>query len=51
MSLSYSEAHGQYVLDDILQQPMPQTKLNEKNAIILNCKDPKQFQEVYEKTI
>ena len=30
---------------------MPQLKLNEKNAIILNCKDGKQFQEVYEKTI
>lgn len=51
MSLSYSEAHGHYVLDDILQHAMPQTKLTDKNAIILNCKDPKQFQDVYEKTI
>lgn len=41
MTLSYSEAHGHYVLDELLQQAMPQTKLTDKNAIILNCKDPK----------
>ena len=30
---------------------MPQLKLNDKNAIMLNCKDKKKFNEVYEKTI
>lgn len=30
---------------------MPQTKLNDRNAILLNCKDGKQFQQIYEKTI
>jgi len=51
MHLSYSEVHGQYVNEDYLKQPMPQMKLNQRNAIMLNCKDKKRFQEVYEKTI
>ena len=51
LHLSYSEAHGQYILDELTKAPMPQTKLNDRNAILLNCKDGKQFQQVYEKTI
>jgi hypothetical protein len=51
LHLSYSEAHGQYILDELIKAPMPQTKLNDRNAILLNCKDGKQFQQVYEKTI
>lgn len=51
LHLSYSEAHGQYILEELTKAPMPQTKLNDRNAILLNCKDGKQFQQVYEKTI
>jgi hypothetical protein len=54
LHLSYSEVHGQFVRDDALLQPgvgMPQLKLNERNAIMLNCKDEKKFHEIYEKTI
>lgn len=51
LHLSYSEVHGQYILDELTKAPMPQTKLNDRNAILLNCKDGKLFQQVYEKTI
>lgn len=62
MFLSYSKDHGQYVRDDVLNQQNiidstilmmnnPYTYLTEKNAILLNCKDPSKFQEVYYKTI
>lgn len=57
MHLSYSEMHGQYIKEDFFKliqtnpTGMPQLKLNERNAIMLNCKDRKKFQEVYEKTI
>lgn len=32
-------------------QENPHAYLNEKNAILLNCKDSARFNEVYEKTI
>jgi hypothetical protein len=54
MHLSYSEVAGQYVKDgenDEMIQKFPGKYLNEKNAIILNCKDPTKFAEVYEKAI
>ena len=35
----------------ILLKQNPYAYLNEKNAIILNCKDPKFFTEVYEKAV
>ena len=52
--------HGQYIRDGIaeaIDQSCIQSKnnpygyFNDKNAILLNCKDPKLFNEVYEKTI
>ena len=53
MHLSYSEYHGQYIRADmeengnddssIMIKNSPHTYLNERNAILLNCKDPKIF--------
>lgn len=57
LHLSYSEAHDKFVREDFFEKggkvpgSMPQTKLNEKNAIMLNVKDPKYFNEAYEKVI
>ncbi len=55
LHLSYSESHGQFVREDFFKEhakaPMPQTKLNSHNAIMLNVRDQKKFQEVYEQTI
>jgi hypothetical protein len=60
LHLSYSEAHGQYIRTDlvesvgessILMNKNPYTYLNEKNAILLNCKDQQVFKDVYEKTV
>lgn len=52
MHLSYSEYHGQYIRADmdeggddstVLLKNNPYTYLNERNAILLNCKDPQTF--------
>ncbi|CDW86267.1 protein kinase domain containing protein [Stylonychia lemnae] len=60
LHLSYSEYHGQYVRQDmigqikdseILNKDQPHRFLNERNAIILNCKDPQQFNQVYQKAL
>lgn len=59
MHLSYSNVHGQYIRNEMLNQINessvwghdPHTFLNERNAIMLNCKDSAVFNQVYEKTI
>lgn len=56
MHLSYSLEHGQYVAEEIAQSFIinhknPQGLFNERNAIMLNCKDPRLFKQVYEKAI
>lgn len=56
LHLSYSNYHGQYVRDDskggsgqmidestMLGMDQPHKYLNEKNAIILNCRNPFKF--------
>ena len=60
LRLSYSEAYGQYIRGDMLDQidqsclmmqENPQAYLNDKNAILLNCKDSAQFNNIYERAI
>lgn len=46
--LSYNEHAGIY---SIIADDDPHQKLNEKNAILINTKDPMYFQQTYEKTI
>jgi hypothetical protein len=46
LHLSYSVEHGQYMKEDLETHENPLSLLNEKNAILLNCKDPKKFNEV-----
>ncbi|CDW75810.1 protein kinase domain containing protein [Stylonychia lemnae] len=63
--LSYCEYQGQYIKKEILKQQNkqnvidstqlmmnnPYTYLNEKNAILLNVKDPSKFKQIYEDTL
>ena len=60
MHLSYSHATGYYAREDmkdameessVMMKIDPYNYLNEKNAILLNVKNPAQFNDVYEKTI
>jgi hypothetical protein len=46
--LSYNEHAGMY---SVIADDDPHQKLNEKNAILINTKDPMYFQQTYEKTI
>lgn len=46
--LSYNENAGMY---SVIADDDPHQKLNEKNAILINTKDPMYFQQTYEKTI
>lgn len=46
--LSYNEQSGIY---SALMADQPHAQLNEKNAILMNTKDPIYFQQTYEKTI
>ena len=46
--LSYNEESGIY---SALMQDQPHAQLNEKNAILINTKDPMYYQQTYEKTI
>lgn len=46
--LSYNEESGIY---SALMAQAPHAQLNEKNAILINTKDPLYFQQTYEKTI
>lgn len=54
LHLSYSQSTGHFQRDDgmmgestVLMQRDPYGYLNEKNAILLNCKNPKQYNDVY----
>ena len=54
--LSYTDATGHYQLDKPLDESSliradPYSNLNEKNAILLNCKNPNLYQDIYKKTI
>lgn len=59
--MSYSQAHGTYIRNNLLDKlgddssvymrANPYAYMNEKNAIMLNCKDQNLFQEVYEKAV
>ena len=58
MRLSYSECTGFFTRDEgkidesnIRAVNDPYNYFTEKNAIMLNCKNPKQFMDVYEKAI
>lgn len=50
LRLSYSVESGHYVLneEELLRS---QSQLTEKNAILLNCRDPRQYEKVYEHAI
>ena len=45
--LSFNEAAGAYQQDGI----SPHQKMNEKNAILINTKDPLYYQQAYEHTL
>ena len=55
--LSYTEATGHYQVeeqkldDSSLIQRDPYNNLNSKNAIMLNCKDPMLYQDIYKRTV
>lgn len=55
--LSYTEATGHYQVeeqkldDSSLIQRDPYNNLNSRNAIMLNCKDPMLYQDIYKKTV
>ena len=55
--LSYTEATGHYQVDgknmndSAIIQRDPYSNLNANNAIMLNCKDPLLYQDVYKKAV
>ena len=58
LHLSYSDNSGYYQRDDIGKMDEsaflnrdPHNYLNEKNAILLNCKNPQLYNDVYLKTL
>jgi serine/threonine protein kinase len=60
LHLSYSQMNGHYQIDQndqkvdescVMMKMDPYNYLNEKNAILLNCKNPQQYNDVYVKTI
>lgn len=57
MKLSYVESHGFFAKEDQIDESSmhkindPYNYFNDKNAIMLNCKNPDPFLKVYEQAI